>query len=76
VDVGYAAPFLVPLPLDLAHDQDIVWGRERYVLKPRDAAGRPRLELHRDGGLRHGYLVNPAPRRIEEFAQRDRRFIL
>ncbi len=68
VDVGYAAPFLRPLPLDLADDQEIAWGRERYVLKPRDGAGRPRLELHRDGGLRHAYLVNPAPRRIEEFA--------
>jgi len=69
VDVGYGAPFLRPLPLDLAHDQDIVWGRERYVLKPRDTAGYSRLELHRDGGVRHGYVVNPSPRRIEEFAE-------
>jgi arylamine N-acetyltransferase len=42
-DVGYAAPFLAPLPLDLAQDQEIAWGRERYVLKPRDAAGRSLL---------------------------------
>ncbi|HEX9189575.1 MAG TPA: arylamine N-acetyltransferase [Vicinamibacteria bacterium] len=69
VDVGYGAPFLEPLPLDVAEDQEIAWGRERYVLTPRDAAGRSRLELHRDGELRHGYTVNPAPRRIEEFAQ-------
>jgi len=68
VDVGYAAPLLEPMPLDLDCDQRIVWGRERYVLKAPDAAGRPRLEVHRDGGLKHGYLVNPAPRRIEEFA--------
>jgi N-hydroxyarylamine O-acetyltransferase len=67
VDVGYAAPFLEPFPLDLDHDQHIVWGRERYVLKPLDAAGRPRLEVHRDGALKHGYRVNPVPRRIEEF---------
>jgi N-hydroxyarylamine O-acetyltransferase len=69
VDVGYGAPFLEPLPLDLEVDQEIVWGRERYVLKPRDASGRSRFELHRDGGLRHGYLVNPSPRHIDEFAE-------
>ena len=69
VDVGYGAPFFEPLPLDLAEDQQIAWGRERYVLRPRDAAGRSRLELHRDGELRHGYTLNPAPRQIEEFAQ-------
>jgi arylamine N-acetyltransferase len=69
VDVGYAAPFLEPLPLDGTEDPEIAWGRERYVLKPRDADGRPRMELHRDGELRHAYVVNPAPRRIEEFAQ-------
>jgi len=68
VDVGYGAPFLSPLPLELARDQEIAWGRERYVLKPRDASGRPRLELHRDGRLQHAYVVNPSPRRIEEFA--------
>lgn len=69
VDVGYAAPFLAPLPLDAAEDQEIRWGRERYVLRPRDAAGRSRLEVHRDGEMRHGYVVNPRPRRVEEFAQ-------
>jgi len=69
VDVGYAAPFFETFPLDLARDQEVAWGRERYVLKSRDAAGRSRLELHRDGELRHGYAVNPAPRRIEEFAR-------
>jgi hypothetical protein len=26
------------------------------------------MEHHRDGRLRHGYVVNPAPRRIEESA--------
>ncbi len=67
VDVGYGAPFLSPLPLDLGHDQEVRWGSERYVLKPRDAAGRSRVELHRDGLLRHGYQVNPLPRRIREF---------
>jgi N-hydroxyarylamine O-acetyltransferase len=69
VDGGYGAPFLQPLPRDLPDDHEIVRGRERYVLRPRDAAGRSRLDLYRDGQLRHGYDVNPAPRRIEEFAE-------
>ncbi len=68
-DVGYAAPFLAPLPLDLAHDHEIAWGRDRYVLKPRDPAGRWRLELHHAGVFRHSYSVNPVPRGIDEFAQ-------
>jgi N-hydroxyarylamine O-acetyltransferase len=67
VDVGYGAPFLSPLPLDLQHDHELRWGSERYVLKPRDPAGRSRVEQHRDGVLRHAYLVNPRPRRIQEF---------
>lgn len=68
VDVGYAAPFLAPLPLDLAEDHETVWGGSRYVVKPADDDGRSRLDTYRDGALVHGYVVNPAPRRIEDFA--------
>jgi N-hydroxyarylamine O-acetyltransferase len=68
VDVGYAAPFRSPLPLDLRRDHEVRWGGDRYVLKPRDPAGRSRMEHFRDGRLRHAYEVNPRPRRIEEFA--------
>lgn len=68
VDGGYGAPFLEPLPRDLPHDHEIALGRERYVLKPRGGDGRSRIELYRAGQHRHGYDVNPAPRRIEEFA--------
>jgi arylamine N-acetyltransferase len=67
VDVGYAAPFLSPLPLDRVTDQEVRWGSDRYVLKPRDSAGRSRMEFFRDGCLRHEYHVNPRPRRIQEF---------
>jgi N-hydroxyarylamine O-acetyltransferase len=67
VDVGYAAPLVAPLQLDEPQDQEVRWGSERYVLKPRDATGRSHLELHRDGVLHHGYALNPAPRRIAEF---------
>ncbi len=67
VDAGYGAPFLRPLPLDAAVDQVVTLGRDRYVLRPRDPAGRSRLEHHRNGLLAHGYLAKPEPRSIEEF---------
>lgn len=67
VDTGYAAPFLAPIPLDLKNDYVIHLGRDRYVLKPRDELGQSRLELYREGKLKHGYLLKPQPRRIEDF---------
>lgn len=67
VDGGYGAPFLDPLPRDLNEDLEIRLGRERYVLRPKDAEGRSRLDLYREGKPSHGYLLKPAARRIEEF---------
>jgi arylamine N-acetyltransferase len=67
VDVGYAAPFVTPLPRDLASDYVICSGRDQYVLKPQDAMGRSQMELYRDGKLKHGYLAKPAPREIGHF---------
>lgn len=67
VDAGYAAPFLSPMPLDLSKDYVVCLGRDRYVLRSKDEAGRSRLELYRDGALKHGYLVKPGPRTIEDF---------
>ncbi|MFZ0418690.1 MAG: arylamine N-acetyltransferase [Candidatus Sulfotelmatobacter sp.] len=68
-DTGYAAPLLEPIPRDLATDYETTLGRDRYVLKPQDAEGCSRLELYRDGVLRHGYLAKPAPKAIEDFSQ-------
>ncbi len=67
VDMGYAAPFLLPLPRDLRSDYVVALGRDRYVLKPQDANGCSRLELYRDGRLKHGYLAKPAAKKIEDF---------
>ncbi|MFN2222893.1 MAG: arylamine N-acetyltransferase [Candidatus Promineifilaceae bacterium] len=67
VDAGYAAPFLNPLPRDLATDYTITLGRDRHVLKPQDGLGRSRMELYRDGQLKHGYLAKPEARQIHEF---------
>ena len=67
VDVGYAAPFLSPIPRDLTTDYTIVLGRDQYVLKPQDAQGGSRMELFRDGSLTHCYSVNPLARQIQEF---------
>jgi len=69
VDVGYAAPFINPIPRDLTTDYIISLGRDRYVLKPQDDHGRSQMELYRNGNLKHGYLVNPMPRQIKEFEQ-------
>ncbi|MGA7909678.1 MAG: arylamine N-acetyltransferase [Candidatus Sulfotelmatobacter sp.] len=66
-DTGYAAPFLVPLSRDLKTDFIVALGRDRYVLKPQDRNGCSRLELHRGGVLKHGYLAKPAPREIGDF---------
>lgn len=68
-DTGYAAPLLEPIPRDLATDYETTLGRDRYVLKPQDANGCSRLDLYRDGVLRHGYLAKPAPRKIEDFSE-------
>jgi N-hydroxyarylamine O-acetyltransferase len=69
VDGGYAAPFLAPLPRDLDTDHTIALGQDLYVLKPQDEKGRSRMELYRDGSLKHVYVVKPAPREIGEFEQ-------
>jgi arylamine N-acetyltransferase len=67
VDVGYAAPFLSPLPRDLTRDYIIKLGRDRYVLRPQDSKGCSHMELYRNGILKHSYSVNPVPRQIHEF---------
>ena len=67
VDVGYAAPFIAPLPRDSDLDHTIYLGSDRYVLKPKDSNGRSRLELYRGGRLKHYYVAKQTPRYIEEF---------
>ncbi len=68
VDAGYAAPSLSPLPRDLKIDYSIVLGRDRYVLKPQDDKGHSRLELYRDGVLKHGYVAKPEPKSLDDFS--------
>jgi len=67
VDVGYAAPFLAPLPRDLQTEHVVSWGDERYVLEPRDAAGRSQLHHEHRGRRIHGYLAKPHPRSLAFF---------
>ena len=43
----------------LPTDHVVELGRDRYVLRPLDAAGCSRLDMYRDGKLRHGYLAKP-----------------
>jgi len=67
VDVGYAAPFLSPLPLEKQTDIEIKSGEDLYVLKPRDNEGRSHLQLFRNGKIKHGYSIIPRSRNISEF---------
>lgn len=69
LDTGYAAPLLSPLPRDLKTDHVVTLGRDRYVLKPQDPAGCSRLELYRNGALKHGYVMKPEPRGLEDFGR-------
>ena len=68
LDAGYAAPFLEPMPRDLGEDFVVELGRDRYVLRPQDDRGFSRLDLYREGELRHGYSVNPVAREIGHFS--------
>ncbi|HVN77568.1 MAG TPA: arylamine N-acetyltransferase [Terriglobia bacterium] len=67
VDVGYAAPFLTPLPRDLKTDYCVSLGSDQYILRPQDSRGYSHLEFYRNGTPRHGYWVKPFPRQIGEF---------
>jgi N-hydroxyarylamine O-acetyltransferase len=68
VDVGYAAPFNFPVPLNLATDYTIRYGRDEYLFKSRDKKGCTRLEMLRNGAYKHGYLVRPESRNIDDFS--------
>jgi arylamine N-acetyltransferase len=67
VDVGYGAPFYEPMACDLDHEHGIVFGRNRFVLHPRDSRGRSRVDHFLDDERIHGYEVSPAPREIDHF---------
>ncbi len=69
VDVGYAAPFLEPLPIDLNKPFALQYGDDKYIISPKNEVGKSRLELYKNGKLRHGYIVKPEPRQIKEFSQ-------
>lgn len=67
VDVGYAAPFLSPLPRDLKKPFEIKSGNDHYILHPKGSDGSSRLELIRNGKLHHGYRFFPHPRKLQDF---------
>jgi N-hydroxyarylamine O-acetyltransferase len=69
VDVGYAAPFLQPLPRDLNSDFVIEFGNERYVVRPKDENGKTLVEQYSGNELQHWYTVKPEARKFEEFRE-------
>jgi arylamine N-acetyltransferase len=67
VDVGYGAPFYEPMARDLDREQEIVFGRNRFVLHPQDAQRRSRMDHFLDSNLIHGYVAKPKSRTIDHF---------
>jgi arylamine N-acetyltransferase len=67
VDVGYAAPFFQPIPLDLPENYELNFGCDKYIIKPKDNRNYSELQLIRDGINKHGYIVKPHSRSITEF---------
>lgn len=71
VDVGYAAPFFLPIPRDLKADYCITLGPDKYILKPQDTQGNSYLELYRDGLLTHGYKAKLGFKKFSDFPVSD-----
>lgn len=69
IDVGYGAPFYAPIPLNLTSDHVVPFGRDTYILKPRDENGKSRMVHTRNEEFKHEYVLKPTPRKIEEFEE-------
>ncbi len=67
VDMGYASPFLDPIPLDLNSDYTIECGTDQYVICPKDDNGFHEIKFLQNGQLKHGYLLKPHKRDFSEF---------
>jgi arylamine N-acetyltransferase len=65
VDVGYAAPFYAPIPLD-EMPISISSGVHRYVVDSAEAPGSCRVTMLVNGEARHGYVAH-LPERPPEF---------
>lgn len=68
VDVGYAAPFIKPLPLFLNENIEIPAGEYNYFLLPPNKNGHYRIEQYKNNKLQHGYTAKPIERQIEDFS--------
>jgi arylamine N-acetyltransferase len=66
-DVGYGAPFFIPIPLDSNDNYNISFGNDNYVVLPKNNKGYSELKQYRENKLKHGYVVKPNERSISEF---------
>jgi arylamine N-acetyltransferase len=64
IDVGYAGPFVEPIPLDRL-PYEIAWGNDRYVFSQSESGHT--LTMFTGDALRHRYVVHPPPRAASFF---------
>jgi arylamine N-acetyltransferase len=67
IDLGYAAPFYAPIPLDLKEEYKIAFGADKYILIPKTKNGNYELKMFRNERVKHGYKVKPQARSISDF---------
>ncbi|MCX6155343.1 MAG: arylamine N-acetyltransferase [Candidatus Kapabacteria bacterium] len=67
IDVGYAAPFIEPIPLSLFQKYEITFGKFKYIINPKDSNNCTKVEMYWNDNLTHGYLLNSKSRNILDF---------
>ncbi len=68
IDVGYAAPFREPIPLDNT-PYEIKHGKYTYLLKKIKDLNKYGIEVLLDGKKIHGYIINEYSRKFSYFSK-------
>jgi arylamine N-acetyltransferase len=67
IDVGYAAPFYYPIPIDFDDEIEIRFGSDKYVFQRQIDEDRINLRLYRNNIEKHGYAVKQKAKSISDF---------
>ncbi len=66
IDVGYAAPFASPIPLDKT-PHEIKHGQYSYLFQKNESLNKYEIKVMSDGQRIHGYSINEIPRQFSFF---------